>query len=440
MTNYQQRWIEILDRRYHLVQECPLEDFWLELARFLDFIVKEEPFLPYIARLRREFSDWIENYTNLLSEEVETVNQIREELANQFPDLDDSDVLRPEIYPDQMDVIFEHPYFDSLANFDYLVEQTRLNGVSLWSRHGRFEEQDPTEIVKLIRILNQKILNELPDDRPEDLFLRLQHLSESHAHLRVKFIGDCRVWPPAALEFLLNIRTQLNPAPERFDTVSSWLSARVDESLQTILQIQPTPSMDFCRVLLRRFYERVRTDFGTHLAHDELIQRYKARCMFYDRERVIALANDAAGHREDALTRDMALYLFDNGLSTFYRALQGVHEYDLISPTIAIEAKIYRDNRHRRYLVNGVSQLHAYMNGLEADTNNFRELYFVVFRLDGPLYDWPEKIEMNRWTIYLVTIDLGSSEVSGSRQSRVKPITVAEIMDSMPNNRTEEEG
>lgn len=433
MTNYQQRWIEILDRRYHLVNEIPIDDFWLDLARFLDFLVYEEPFQVYIARLQREFSDWLGEYRKLLNDEVEIAVQIRKELTIRFPGLDDSDTQQPAIDADQIEFV------QSLAFFDFLVERVRTNGVTIWQRNGNFNEQDPTETFTLIRLLSQKILSIPQTERPEDLFLRLQHLSETHSHLRTEFIGDCRVWPPASLDFLLRIREQINPIPDQYNSVTSWLSAKTDVAIQNI--IQTLPNMEFCRVLLRRVYERIRTDFGTHLAHYELIQQYKARCMFYDRERVIAIANGAEGHQEDALTRDMALYLFDNGISTYYRTMRGVHEYDLIALTIAIEAKIYRDNRHRRYLINGISQLHAYMNGLETDLNNVRELYYVVYRLeDGPIYDWPGKIEMNRWTIYPVTIDLGSSDVSGSRQRRVRPITVEEIVGLLSSDSDEEEG
>jgi hypothetical protein len=86
------------------------------------------------------------------------------------------------------------------------------------------------------------------------------------------------------------------------------------------------------------------------------------------------------------------------------------------------------DNKNR--LIRGISQLHAYINGLEADAANIQEIYYVIFRHGGPLYDWPEKIEMNRWSIYPITIDLGSSDVSGSRQPRTIKISLDEIIHS----------
>ncbi|MBK8904533.1 MAG: hypothetical protein IPM53_25365 [Anaerolineaceae bacterium] len=470
MANFQQRWIEILDRRYLLVKESILEDFWLELAQFMDFITNEEPFQPYIARLRREVSDWLEGYKSKLTEEVEILTQVRRELTSLYLGLDDSDTPQPEKIEDLFEVDFGDPYFQSIAFFDFLVARFHhATEIPVWPRNGDFDERVSTITLTLIRLLIEKPvkhwttpfsevrevklklqrnvvrtlcvfsisqkINSLPrEQRPEALFLQIQYAREAQTHLRAEFISDCRIWPPAALDFLLNVRKELNPAPEQFESISEWSSARFNAGTLTRIP----PNMEFCRALLRRVYERVRADLGTHLAHFELIQRYKARCMFYDRDRVIALANNASSNQEDALTRDMALYLFDNGVSTFYRAMQGVHEYDLIASSIMIEAKIY-SRSSRQYLIRGISQLHAYVNGLETDLNNIRELYFVVFRLGGPLYDWPEKIEMNRWTIYPITIDLGSSRVSGSRQPRVRPITVEEIVGVMPSDGFEEE-
>lgn len=440
MTNYQQRWIDILDRRYGLVNKVLDDDFWLELAQFLVFLLNEEPFRPYSAHIQYEFLDWLDGYRNKLKAEIEAAIKIRDDLIVAFHHLNDSDTPRPDLTDneDVVNIFFSDPYFRSLAYFDYHVENVRQGEISLWSRSGDFNEQDPTEVAILLNILEQK-MDEIPrEQKPEDLLLRVRYLRDSHAYFRREFIGVCRVWPPASLDFLLKVVEKINPAPNRYRTISGLTSAMFRESIQRIRQ--PLPDISTCRIHLLRVYERIRADLGTHLAHYELIQRYKARCMVYDRERVTARANATEGNQEDVLTQDLALYLFDNGVSTYYRTMQGVHEYDLIAPTIAVEAKIYRDNKQRSYLKKGILQFHAYANSLETDTDKVRELYYVVFRLGGPLYDWPEKIEMNRWTIYPILIDLGLSQDSGSRQRDVKPITFDEIFGSVPANSVEEEG
>jgi len=91
---------------------------------------------------------------------------------------------------------------------------------------------------------------------------------------------------------------------------------------------------------------------------------------------------------------------------------------------IFVEVKVYKDSKTaRRDLTQGVAQLHAYLNGLEADDMAIQEVYYVIYRLGGRLYDLPEEIPTNRRAFYPVIVDLGPSRESGSRQS--KPISIS---------------
>ena len=430
MIHYQQQWIEILDRQYDLVCGCPQADFWWELNQFLDSLVGSEPFQPYVAHLQREFSDWLQEYRDSLTNEVESATRIRLELANGWPTTDDSTFSPPELV-DPMQVDSQHSYFQSLAYFDHIVTRVQSNGVTIWTENAG--ESDHTEAAILIRVLREKLTQLSDEQRPERLFLQLMGLEESHSYQRNRFFFFFWVWAPAALAKLLEIRERIYPIPREFNSMEDFSNEVFGRFMQPI--VQPLPDIESCKMYLRRVYERIRADFGSHLAHYELVQRYKARCMFYDRERITGLIGTASGQLEDALTRDLALYLFDNGVSTFYRFMQGVHEYDLIAPSIAVEAKQYDDAQSRGYLIKGVSQFHSYANGLETDTSNVRELYYVIFRLGGPLYDWPKEIRMNRWTIYPIIIDLGQSRISGRRQEQIRPITREEILNTMSEDK-----
>ncbi len=427
--SYQDRLIDLLDRKYNLVVDSPSEDFWLELAGFLDFIRADETFKPYANRELLQFRDWLGEFRTALQTEIEEAIQIRAALISNFPGLNDSYLPKPEITDDVLDIYYKDPYFRSLAFFDEIVERSRKNGATVWSRSGVNNQSDSTEMASLIRLIEEKFADIERDKIPEALFLKFQHLKENHEYLRREFISACRVRPSASLDFLLEIREQINPRPQLYNSISELLSERVDNSIKKI--IQPKHSPEDCKPHLRRVYEQLRASVGSHLAHFELIQRYKLRSMVYDRQRLENLIQKAGHQKEDFLTRDLALYLFDNGVSTQYRVKQGVHEFDLLSPSLFAEAKVYAKS-DRQYLINGISQLHAYLNGLEADGSQIREVYYVIFRLGGPLYDWPEKIEMNRWTIYPVTIDLAPAQKSGSRQPRTSKITLNEIYQVIP--------
>jgi hypothetical protein len=182
-----------------------------------------------------------------------------------------------------------------------------------------------------------------------------------------------------------------------------------------------------CKRFLRRAYEGVRAEIGSNLINYEALNRYKARCTWYDRERLTKLVEENESKQEDALTRDLALYLFDNGISTLYRIKRGVHEYDLLGnrtdAAIFVEVKVYKSSKNTRNgLRQGIAQLHAYLNSLEAENLFVEEGYYIIYRLGGPLYDLPWKISTNRSVLYPIVIDLGPSLESGRKQP--KPIRI----------------
>lgn len=86
-------------------------------------------------------------------------------------------------------------------------------------------------------------------------------------------------------------------------------------------------------------------------------------------------------------------------------------------------------------MIRGIAQLHAYLNNFETNFYRIRDGYFVVFRLNGPIYDFPKEILTNRHRIVPVLVDLGDSHVSGSRQAAL-PIIVTddEIMNAIDDS------
>jgi hypothetical protein len=90
--------------------------------------------------------------------------------------------------------------------------------------------------------------------------------------------------------------------------------------------------------------------------------------------------------------------------------------------SIFIEVKVYDDSKSRKGLLDGFAQLHAYLNAREADDVFMEEAYYVIYRLGGTLYDFPDKIHTNRHIIYILVIDLGESNDSGRKQP--KPISI----------------
>jgi hypothetical protein len=141
------------------------------------------------------------------------------------------------------------------------------------------------------------------------------------------------------------------------------------------------------------------------------------------------LASDSRGNfvgdREKKLTLHLARFLFDNGVPVIYRMRAGQHEMDMVDPDatkpLLIEAKVYKDSSAREEIVEGIAQLHSYLNNLSA-SRDMDEAYYVVYRFGGPLYELPEEITTNRFLLSTILIDVGRSRESGSRQP--KPVII----------------
>ncbi len=93
-----------------------------------------------------------------------------------------------------------------------------------------------------------------------------------------------------------------------------------------------------------------------------------------------------------------------------------------------VEAKVYKDSEAKQTLIKGIYQLHSYLCGFEAK-KLIDEAYYVIFRIGGPIYVFPHKIQIGKFSIYPILIDLGVSEDSGRKQPKPIEITLQEILD-----------
>lgn len=442
MFSYSERIIDLLDRKYKFLMEIENEKiFWLEFINFLEFLMGDEFIKPYTTGLRFKFEDRQEWYKRELQLQVNEAIEIRHKLVTLFPELDNSNVPAPSTEEEASDRY--NPYYQSLAHFDESIKDVEQESVRIWEFDVRGKLKSVPQTGILIPILDSR-LNYISghDDFAEVIVETFRDLQRRYNYLANNFLKDYFTQPEFAWPYLLGIKEKLIPTPNKFNPsnykVNKWHKYRIPWEY-----INPyKEKREDVELPLRRIYERIRADIGSTLAHKQLIQRYGERCMYYDRQRIIDLCESARrdkkiAHVEDVLTKDLALYLFDNGVSTLYRVRQGVHEYDLLATdsTLAIEVKQYSNNENRGALIQGVFQLYSYANGLKLK-NKIYEFYYVVFRLGGPSYDWPERIEINGQIIYPVTIDLAPSNESGRGQSKTIKIGEKDILGLFDKGKT----
>jgi hypothetical protein len=344
----------------------------------------------------------------------------------------------------------------SFANFDDVI-----------NKHGARRHRslfpdpldDQSDVARLLSILRGKV-GQLKDSLPQaegkstgvdEIDYRLSDLEERHKFTHIDWVNYCRVSPSFALLRLLEIEKRINLEPEgssRWRELSTL--EQLNEGLDTLLterryswiqdltygvyskygNYRPNKlsQADIESIIrdrkedLRRVYEAVRQEIGTTRLHFQLLDRYRTRCHWYNQEYLMKQVLNGAGRfvrdREDILTRDLALYLYDHGVTVLYKTKLGKHEVDLLEldakHPMFIEAKAYKDGSAKRELVSGIGQLHSYLSSYAAH-RNISEAFYVIYRLGGPIYELPRVIRTNRFTIYPVLIDLGLSSESGRR-------------------------
>jgi hypothetical protein len=102
----------------------------------------------------------------------------------------------------------------------------------------------------------------------------------------------------------------------------------------------------------------------------------------------------------------------------------GQQRYDILAPSLLIEAKVYSSKRPPlTAVVRGLKQIHQYATAL-ASEGATPEPILISFRLDGPVADGVAEYTIGNLRVSVVWIDLGPSKESGSL-ARAPDITVA---------------
>jgi hypothetical protein len=451
--------LELLDRKYQFVIESPVESFMLDLQQFIKFLTEDELVKDFTGKIFNDIEQKSLQYQSQLQRETLEAIEIKEALVNNYPDIDDSNIPSPEPNHSQIE------HMRSFANFDGIVNKQGAN------RHwSLFPDplDDQSDVARLLSILRGKV-GQLKDSLPQaegestgvdEIDYRLSDLEERHKFTHFGWVNYCRVSPSPTLLHLLEVEKRINPEPEdssrwrdlpmheRFNEATdtyfrerhySWIqdltygvySKYGNYRPNKLSQEQVERIVQDRKKDLRRVYEAVRQEIGTTRLHFQLLDRYRTRCHWYNqghlREQVLNGPDKFVRDREDILTRDLALYLYDHGITVLYKTKLGKHEVDLLEldakHPMFIEAKAYKDSSAKRELVSGIGQLHSYLSSYEAH-RNISEAFYVIFRLGGPIYELPRIIRTNRFIIYPVLIDIGSSSESGRKQP--KPVIISE--------------
>ena len=466
--------VELLDRQV---------DFLLRQTDSAAFLIQVEPFLRALRtepRLAAYLDDVLEEVVGII-EAMETVDtelstelvELRRELVELRPDADDSDV-KPPSKSDSSAARLQARlrYRGTLAHFDEWAasEPESFNadgeGGKAKTLLGILQNKDTAYLHEVEAAAAQKDDTEAnledvsteaqrrtetdqngPDpDRLDAWRRRLGNVQRRYDYAVRLLRLRTRTSPGLALFKLEAVPDELNPPPriiadggEETPSAASglikWMSSESYSLFKLAWQERLDAAdvgvidrrVDDLRDAVERLREELRRRIGTTRSRLALVNRFKLRCEWHDRERMLAVADDdrLPGGPEDRLTSEFARYLFDAGLSPLTKPLAGGLQPDLLDPLASfyVEAKQFASSSARGDIINSVKQVLDTVGRLRGGPYAVDEAFCVVFRRDGPYYDLPALLQTETYRLHLVLVDLAPTTETGRRQ-RDKPVQI----------------
>ena len=465
--------VELLDRQV---------DFLLRQTESAAFLIQIEPFLRALRtepRLDAYLDDVLEEVVGIIDamEEVDTaltteLVELRRELVELRPEADDSD-MKPPSESDSPAARLQArlAYRGTLAYFDEWAasesEPFNADGVGGKAKTLlRILQNKDTAYLHDVEAAAGKDETEgkLEDDSSEaqartapdqngpaadgvDAWRRRVGSVQRRYDYAVRLLRlRTRTSPGLALFKLAAVPDELNPPPRIIDEegqetlsdasdLSRWMSSesyslfklawheRLDAADVSVIDRR----VDDLRDAVERVREELRRRIGTTRSRLALVNRFKLRCEWHDRERMLAVADDdrRSGGPEDRLTSEFARYLFDAGLSPLTKLLAGGLQPDLLDPSASfyVEATQFASSSDRGDIVNGVKQVLDTVGRLRGGPYAVDEAFCVVFRRGGPHYDLPALLQTETYRLHLLLVDLAPTTEAGRRQ-RDEPVQI----------------
>lgn len=184
--------------------------------------------------------------------------------------------------------------------------------------------------------------------------------------------------------------------------------------------------------LIQPFYDYFVEQIDNQKNILSLLYRYKHRCEWFQRERLLQLYESETKKGEKLLALDLYQYLFDEGINFTIEPSSIDGAIDLISaqnsddPLLA-DAKVFKGNK--TYICKGFGQLVSY-------TRKYNEPfgYLVIYNITDKdisflFADSTGNIPVvayNHKTIFLITIDLYNHSKPPSKRGLINPIEIKE--------------
>lgn len=219
-----ERPLEIATREYEFLRGREGADFFLRLAKYIEALRAKRRIRKVIRGFEQEVEEAAERTKAEQLSLIKEAQAIRLELARRAPEVDNSDMERPD---DPMGRGWMEYDLDSFARFDELADLPVEVRYSPLPERG---EPDAT-LNRLIGILRGRLTAAEYGEDPngpqirndlDDLGRRIGNLSERHGHSVRAYRHDERTLVGLAVARLAYFGSDLNPAPTIVDTDTDY--------------------------------------------------------------------------------------------------------------------------------------------------------------------------------------------------------------------------
>jgi len=184
------------------------------------------------------------------------------------------------------------------------------------------------------------------------------------------------------------------------------------------------------------FYEYLDAHIEEYSSVLYLIEKFKLRTQWFDREKLFKLYLEDTSKGEKILDQTLRQYLFDHGIEyPFSQPASPSGRADIVASLhtpdpVIIELKIFDPNKNygKAYIRKGFRQIYDY-------TNDYNKTggYLVIFNVcDKDLQfklsssEKPQRVELDDKVIFLVVVDIFCDERSASQRGPLEPYIIEE--------------
>jgi hypothetical protein len=404
---------EFVDLEVNYLLNLRNSPFLRQLRRLIRALYENAHLKQLIDDLHRERDDLLAKFKREYDDLMQELLRFKAELVELDPASQERNATKPK--PGEMNANYPSSlaWFDELANaappanlFDLAQRVGEMTTILLTNidrlQYWRANANPPPPLIK-VEENQRKDLNPLAQKVLEAIhkvgFLRDALFNEKESN------------PAFALVELEEFVNKMLPGPtaERFlDPLAIQAGDQIDK-----WEAQYRP-------IVQRVQHELRLRIGSRGSNVALLERFRGRCQWHEREELYKLAATGNGKPEDRLVRVMERWLYDQGLNPIAQVSAGGLRPDLFDPSrrpaVFVEAKQYRGSPLATIRA-AVRQVDDTAGQFTAEPYQITEAFLAVFRLGGSLAI-PATLVLSRgaYSLYIVVIDLKPLEFSGSRQ------------------------